>query len=72
MNQNLSQIKNMMNTVKSVRNPNMMLNTMMSKNPMLKQAYDFINNNGGDPEKAFYSLAKQMGVDPNEVLNALK
>ena len=65
-------IKDMIHTVQTASNPAAMLQTMAAKNPQLKQAMDFIQQSGGDPEKAFYALAKQKGVDPNEVLNALK
>ena len=49
-----------------------MLQAIAAKNPQMQQAIDFINQCGGDPQKAFYALAEQKGVDPNEILNALK
>ena len=30
----------------------------------MKKVFDFINANGGDPETACYTLAKQNGLDP--------
>ena len=69
---NLTRIKNMMNTLKSINNPSAMLNQYASNNPQLKQAIDLVNNSGGDPKKGFYQLAEQMGVNPNDVLSALK
>jgi hypothetical protein len=45
---------------------------MADKNPQMKQAIDLVNQCGGDPQKAFYALAEQKGVDPEEILNALK
>jgi hypothetical protein len=62
----------MMNTLKGINNPSAMLNQFASSNPQLKQAINLVNNSGGDPKKCFYQLAEQMGVDPNDVLNALK
>ena len=58
--------------VNGAQNPQLMLNQLMTSNPQLKQAMDIINQSGGDPKKAFYVLAEQKGVDPNEILNMLK
>ena len=58
--------------VNGAQNPQLMLNQLMTSNPQLKQAMDIINQSGGDPKKAFYALAEQKGVDPNEILNMLK
>ena len=68
----MSQIKNMMGMVNSAQNPQMMMNQLVSSNPHLKQAMDLINQCGGDPKTAFYKLAEQKGVDPNDILNMLK
>lgn len=38
----------------------------------MKQAMDVINQFGGDPKTAFYRLAEQKGIDPNEVMNMMK
>lgn len=62
----------MMNTLKGINNPMSMLNQYASNNPQLKKAIDLVNNSGGDPKKCFYQLAEQMGVNPNDVLSALK
>ena len=49
-----------------------MLNLMAQKNPALRQAMDYVGKSGGDPKKAFYELAKQKGVNPDEILKMLK
>ena len=54
--------------IKSLGNPQMMLQQM----PQYKQVMDYVNANGGDPESAFYAKAKEMGIDPNEVLKAMR
>lgn len=38
----------------------------------MKQVMDIIKQAGGDPKKAFYYLAEQKGVDPDEIINMLK
>lgn len=45
---------------------------LANSNPQMQQVYDFINQNGGNPEKAFYALAKQKGVDPNQILSQVR
>lgn len=68
----IMQAKNALNMLKSAKNPEMFLQNMMSQNPQVKQAMDYVNANGGDAQKAFYSLAKQKGIDPEQILNMLK
>lgn len=72
MNQLMSPLKSMMNSVSQAGNPMMMLNTMAQSNPMLRQALDYVNANGGDARAAFYKLAQERGADPNEILKMLK
>ena len=72
MPNNLNQIRNMMNTVKNAGNPQAMLMNMAQNNPRIKQAMDVINKSGGDPQKAFYALAEQKGVNPEDILSQLR
>ena len=67
-----ARIKQMMGMVSGSQNPSAMLNQLAMNNPNLKQVMDFINQNGGDPQKAFYALAEQNGVNPQEILDILK
>ena len=69
---NLQPIKNMLGMVRSANNPQAMMNMLAQSNPNLKQAMDLVQQSGGDPQKAFYSLCQQRGVDPNTILDALK
>ena len=68
---NLKQIKNMVNMIKSAGNPQAMLESMTNNNPQLKEVMNIVKNSGGNPQQAFYNLAKQKGVNPDEVLNAV-
>jgi hypothetical protein len=65
-------VKRMMNTFRMATNPKQALQSAMEQNPQVQQAMGFVRQLGGDPKTAFYKLAEQKGVDPNEVLNALK
>ena len=69
---NLEQIRQMMNLVRSSSDPRMALQTMIQSNPQMQNVMNYINQNGGDPKAAFYNLARQKGVDPEEVLNILR
>ena len=69
--QTLSPIKQMMNTIRNAGNPQMMLNQMLAQNPQYKQVMDYIQQNGGDAKSAFYKMAQEKGVDPNEILSQL-
>lgn len=65
---NLAPLKDMYKMIKSAGNPQIMLNQMLGRNPQLKQAMNYINQNGGDPKQAFYKLAQEKGVNPEEIL----
>lgn len=67
-----TQIKDMVNLVRSSGNPNAALEYLARTNPQIRQVMNMVNQSGGDPRAAFYSLAKQKGVDPNQILNMLK
>ena len=60
-----------MQMVQATQNPQMALRQMAQNNPQMQQAIQYVNENGGDPEKAFYKLAKEKGVDPQSILNSL-
>lgn len=69
---NLPQIKQMMNMMRSARNPQLALQSLINQNPQMKSVMSYIQQNGGDPKTAFYKMAEQQGVNPNEILNMLK
>lgn len=70
--QNLSlpnNIKQMINMFKGMKNPQAMAQQMLSENPQLQTAIKMAN---GNPEQAFRTMAKQMNVNPDEIINMLK
>lgn len=69
---NLMQIRNMMNLIKNSNNPQALLTSMISQNPQMQQVMSYVNQNGGDAKQAFYKLAQEKGVNPDDILNALK
>lgn len=72
MVQNLQPIKNMMNMLRGAGNPSMMLQQMTAQNPQMQQVMNYVNENGGNAKQAFYKLAQEKGVNPDEILNMLK
>ena len=67
-----SNTQQLINMLKSARNPKMMLQNMMQSNSQVKQVMQYVQQSGGDPKTAFYKLAEQRGVNPNEILQMLK
>ena len=54
------------------QNPTMFLNQLIMSNPQFAQVFEYVRQNGGDPQTAFYNYAKQLGVDPQMVLDTLQ
>lgn len=69
---NLQPVKQMMQVVRNSNNPEAMINMLAESNPQLKQALDIIRQAGNNPERAFYALCEQKGIDPQQILDALK
>ena len=69
-------IKQMWNMLKNVNNPQAMLSQMMQSNPNFKQAQEQVNELAkkydGDYKKAFFAKAKEMGVNPDDLINTFK
>lgn len=69
---NLQQIKSMMAMLNGSGDPMTMINQMARNNPQLQNVLQMVQANGGDAKAAFYKIAQEQGVDPDEILNALK
>ena len=65
-------IKQMMAAVRSAGDPNAMLQQMMATNPQMQKVQQIIQQNGGDARTAFYAVAQQQGVDPEQILAMLR
>lgn len=65
----MQQIKQMINTIKTAQNPQAVMNQLMMNNPQMKQVMDLINQYGGDPEKAFRTVAEKNGLNPQDIMN---
>ena len=72
MNQSIQQIKNMMNMVQMSANPQMALQNIVNQNPNLQNILNLAGSNGANLQQIFYNMAKQKGVNPEDVINALR
>ena len=68
----LKQIKQQVNSLQSLGNPQMALNQLLSQNPQMKQAFQYVQQNGGDPKQALIKLAQEQGLDPQSIFAALQ
>ena len=71
-NKGLNDILGLFGMLKGQSNPMKTLQSMSQTNPQIKQALDFVQQNGGDMKSAFFKLAEQNGIDPNNILNMLR
>ena len=69
---NVERIKSMMRMLQNGGNASGMVQNMLMNDPRYGDVMKAINSHGGDAKAAFYDLAQQKGVDPNEILNLLK
>lgn len=60
---NTNQIRN---NIQTISNPNNFVKSMMN-NPQVQS----VINKYGNPKKAFYSIAKEKGINPDEILNMI-
>ena len=70
--QQIKQIKQAFNTLKTAKNPNMLLQQMIQNNPNIKGVMNYINQNGGDAKAAFYKMAEERGINPNQIIKMLQ
>ena len=61
-----------MQMFKASSNPQAFIQQMMANNPRTTDAMNLIQQHGGDARAAFYALAKQKGIDPEEFLKSLQ
>ena len=72
---NQSQNNNIGNTfrmLKNSNNPMQLLQNMARSNPQVQSVMNMIQTSGKSPKDLFYEIARQRGVDPNQILNMLR
>lgn len=68
----MQSVKQMIGLLNASKSPQDTMNYLTMNNPQMKQVMEIINASGGDAMKAFEEMAKQKGVDPNEILAMIK
>lgn len=68
--QTVSAVKGMINNLKSVQNPDAVINMLAGKNPLLGNVMRMLN--GRNPQQVFFEECKRQGIDPNEIINMLR
>lgn len=66
---NMKQAKQMLNMLKSMGNPQALLENALKQNPQLA---DIVKSSNGDYKKAFYTYAEKLGINPEEIAEILK
>ena len=61
----------MINLLRSSKNPNALMQTLAQQNPAMRNVMSLVNKHNGDAKAAFYALAKEKGVNPDEVISYL-
>ena len=62
----------MMSAVRMAQNPQAMLNQMISSNPNLKQVMDYVNQHGGDVNKALNAKMNEFGITEQDIMELMK
>ena len=71
-NQNVETAKSIFSMLNGSSNPYQLLTNIAAKNPMIKNIMDSADKSGKTYQDMFYELAKQRGVDPDNIINQLK
>ena len=68
--ENMQSIKRMMNMYRAAKNPQAVLQEMSQKSPIVNGLMQIGSQNGG-LQNSFYTMCKEQGADPNEILKEL-
>ena len=68
----IPQILQQLNTNNPIQQVAQFAKNPLTMMPQYQQAMNLIQQAGGDARAAFYQLAKEKGVDPNQILSMLK
>lgn len=70
--QSINSIKNMASMLNGNSNPEQMLSMLAGQNPQLGQVMQLLNSKNMSPKDMFMQVAKQQGINADEVINMLK
>ena len=64
-------IGNVLSMIKGIKNPNEMIMNIAKNNPQANMLLKTLKN-GGDPKEMFYAIAKEKGVNADEIIEMAK
>lgn len=68
----LEPIRKTIQTLRSAKDPQaFMQQMMMQRNPNMQRAMQYVREHGNDPKAAFENLAREKGLDPDEIMKNL-
>lgn len=68
----LEPIRKTIQTLRSAKDPQaLMQQMMMQRNPNMQRAMQYVREHGNDPKAAFENLAREKGLDPDEIMKNL-
>ena len=71
VNNNGNNLQQLIGLFKNSTNPQQLFFNLMQTNPQFKNIYSVIQNSNKSPKELFYSLAKDKGVNPEDIINML-
>jgi hypothetical protein len=66
----IKQVKQMMNALRTMQNPQQAMQQMIGQNPQLKSIMQMCN--GKNPKDVFYAECEKQGIDPESILSQLR
>lgn len=66
------QINQMLNTVRMAQNPQAMAQQIISTNPAMRQAMEYVQQHGGDPKAVAHQLMRERGLDVNSIMKGIR
>lgn len=68
----IQSVKRMASMLKGKGNPMQILQMMGGQNPQLNQIMNLVNSKGMTPKDLFSQMAKQQGINPEQIISMLK
>ena len=65
-------LQQMINMVSHSNNPMQLMQTMAQSNPQLQSILNLIQTSQKSPKDLFFEMARQRGVDPQQILHMLQ
>ena len=72
LSKGVTQVKQMMNLFQNAGNPQQMLQSVAQSNPQFQQVMNLVQSSNMSPKDLFYKMAKQKGVDPDQIIKMLQ